>query len=61
MMQAAAQTFFHRYSNMVQLPAQEKYVDSIESFCDYIGETTSFIHTLLEGDMINPPFQVKLI
>eukprot|EP00486_Rosalina_sp_Unknown_P002586 CAMPEP_0201568902 /NCGR_PEP_ID=MMETSP0190_2-20130828/10226_1 /ASSEMBLY_ACC=CAM_ASM_000263 /TAXON_ID=37353 /ORGANISM="Rosalina sp." /LENGTH=350 /DNA_ID=CAMNT_0047990563 /DNA_START=28 /DNA_END=1077 /DNA_ORIENTATION=- len=61
MMKAAAQTFFHRYSAMIQLPCQEKYVDSIESFCDYIGEATSFINTLLDGDMISPPFQIELM
>ena len=58
MMKAAAQTFFHRYSAMIQLPTQEKYIDSIEGFCDYIAEATSFITSLLDGDMINPPFQV---
>eukprot|EP01083_Nonionella_stella_P293011 996527_1 len=61
MIQAAAQTFFHRYSSMVQLPVMEKYDDSIETFTEYITEATSLINTIIDRDLILPPFQIDLV
>ena len=56
MIQAAVQTFFHRYIAPFKLPVLEKTDDSIESFTTHIAEATSFIQ-----DMANPPFQVCVI
>mmetsp|Transcript_20989 Transcript_20989/g.33519 ORF Transcript_20989/g.33519 Transcript_20989/m.33519 type:complete len:478 (-) Transcript_20989:235-1668(-) len=63
-LQAALSTFFTRYASEIQLRSggmSHKYEDSIEAFTEYMVGGVSFIKTVMEGDLVAPPFQVDML